>query len=94
MYHEHAGASLKASRERERMRELHHLRIYATRDASHEHPRWLVEHFADEEGEPFDQHEFTDGADLLAHIIDHASVPVRDVDRRMEKEHSVKEDFV
>ena len=74
-YSEAHGASLKKSRELERAKHLHHLRIYAHEEGSSKSPRWLVEHHSKEQDENPAQHDFSDGSEMLAHIANHASVP-------------------
>jgi hypothetical protein len=74
-YTEARGPSLKKTREWEREKNLHHLRIYGHVDGTPDSPRWIVEHHGSEnEGNPA-EHEFDNGQEMLAHVAEHASVP-------------------
>ena len=73
MFSESHGPSLKKSRELEREKDLHHLRVYGHGTA--ESPSWTVEHHASEDSNPASVHKFSDGHEMLRHIAEHAAVP-------------------
>ena len=74
-YHEAKGASLKELREKKRKENLHHLTVHAHRDATPEHPMWIVGHHTSEEDSNPTEREFSSGHEMLAHIANQASVP-------------------
>jgi len=56
-------------------KELGHLRVFATSDDP-DHPSWIVEHHESLEGDRRpEEHRFTDGHEMLAHIGEHSGVP-------------------
>ena len=69
------GPSLKKTRELEREKNLHHLRIYGHADGTPESPKWIVQHHSSENDREPAQHEFDAGHEMLAHVAEHASVP-------------------
>ena len=73
MYNESSGPSL--SREAKRKPELHHLRIYGHPDSTPEKPQWLVEHHASPRDRKPQEHSFTDGSAMLAHVANNSGVP-------------------
>ena len=74
-YAEAHGASLKKTRELEREKNLHHLRIYGHADGTPDSPKWIVQHHGSENDKKPVEHEFDDGNKMLAHVAEHASVP-------------------
>lgn len=78
-YHEAQGPGLKAMRDHERSRNVHHLRIHAAEGASPESKAWLVSHHygADEKGiddaKP-DSYRFDDAEEALQHIAKHSAM--------------------
>ena len=72
-YIEGHGASLKKSRETEREKNLHHLRIYGRGTA--DSPSWTVQHHSTEEDSNPAEHNFDNGHAMLAHVAEHAGVP-------------------
>jgi hypothetical protein len=68
------GPSLKHSRQLEREKNLHHLRIHGHPDGTPESPKWIVEHHSSENDSSPVEHEFDNGHDMLAHVAEHSAV--------------------
>jgi hypothetical protein len=75
MYTESHGPSLKKSRELERQKNVHHLRVFGHADGTPESPKWVIEHHRSEDDSSPAVHEFDQGHEMLAHIAEHAGVP-------------------
>lgn len=57
-------------------KELHHLSIYGHPGGTRERPMWIVQHHhSADDSEPGEEHEFSDGDEMLNHIGRHAAIP-------------------
>jgi hypothetical protein len=72
-------ALAKSRKGKDKKPELHHIRIFASEDATPEKPSWLVaHHFTDRQDEP-QVHKFDDHNEMLQHVAEYTSTELDEI---------------